>query len=172
MAKLSGAKDIVWNDQLFTEGIEYIKYLFQIENILDDQKIALTKFFKGKDIHFSAPTGYGKSLVFQAIPIIADHLLEQAICTSSILVISPLQSLMFDQVAYLNSVGVSAAAIFDGQEEEILKNIEEGGVYSVIFASPESMLSIKRWRQLLSSESFTSSCVGVAVDEAHCITQW
>ena len=102
MVTLTGGKDIIWNYQLFTEGMEHVKYLFQIENVLDDQKIALTKFFKGK-VNFSAPTGYGKSLVFQAIPIIADHLLEQAICTSSILVISPLQSLMFDQVAYLNS---------------------------------------------------------------------
>ena len=81
--------------------------------------------------------------MFQAIPIIADHLLEQAICTSPILVISPLQFLMFDQVVYLNSVGVSAAAIFDGQEVEILKNIKEGGLYSVVYASPELCYQLK-----------------------------
>ena len=74
MTKLTVGKYIVWNDQLFAEGMEYIKCLFETKNILDDQKITLAKFFKGKDSYFSAPTGYGKSLVFQAISIIADHL--------------------------------------------------------------------------------------------------
>ena len=141
--KLTGGKNLVWKESLFNEGIEYIKYLFQIENILNDQRTALMKFFKGNDIYFSAPTGFGKSLIFQSMPIIADHLLEQAMGTSSVLVIPPLQSLMFDQVTYLNSIGISAAAIYDGQDEDILKDIENGGIYSLVYASPEAMLCIK-----------------------------
>ena len=140
--------------------------------MLNDQRTALMKFFKGNYIYFSAPTGFGRSLIFQSMPIIADHLLEQAMGTSSVLVISPLQSLMFDQVTYLNSIGISAAAIYDGQNEDILKDIENGGIYSLVYASPEAMLCIKRWRQLLSLESIASTCVGVAVDEGHCICQW
>ena len=134
--KLTGGKNLVWKESLFNEGIEYIIYLFQIENILNDQRTALVKFFKGNDIYFGAPMGFGKSLIFQSMPIIADHLLEHAMGTSSVLVIPPLQSLMFDQVTYLNSIGISAAAIYDGQDEDILKDIENGGIYGLVFASP------------------------------------
>ena len=68
---------------------------------------------------------------------------DQAIGTSTVLVLSPLISLMKDQVQRINnSFSISVAAIFDGQEEEILQNIEDNA-YPLIFASPECFVGKK-----------------------------
>ena len=92
-------------------------------------------------------------MIFQAVPLLADLLIDQAIGTSIAIVICPLVSLMLDQVAYLKSIGFSAAAVFEGQDDQVLKDIEEG-IYSHIYVSPESMLSVQRWRRMLQSPPF------------------
>lgn len=172
--KLVAAVDLKsnWNEERFIEGLKFVKYLTGIKELKQEQEKALRSFIKGGDLYFSAPTGYGKSLIFQALPVIADHILDLAICSSTVLVISPLQSLMFDQVTKLNRIGITAAAIFPEQEESILTDIENGDIYSLVFTSPESILTSNRWRRLLTSESFASSCVAVVFDEAHIIVQW
>ena len=169
------AVSYVWNEELFEEGLATVNYLLSIESLHEEQKTALRMYFKdGVDLYYSAPTGHGKSLVFQAIPVISDVLAGLAPLSSNILVITPLVSLMQDQVERIKkNTSVTAAAIFQGQEESVLKDIEAGGVYSIIYASPESLLSDNtRWRKLLSSSGLSDYCVGVAVDEAHCIHQW
>ena len=64
---------------------------------------------------------------------------------------------------------MSAAAIFHGEEEEILKNIEDS-VWSILLLN--LCYQLKDGNSSSFSESSTSLCVGVAVDGAHCITQW
>eukprot|EP00794_Sanderia_malayensis_P010364 gene10364-11444_t len=98
---------------------------------------------------FITPTGHGNSLVFQAMPLVADMLAENVIGNSNILVITPLLSLMHDQVDFVNSKrGLSAAAFYQGQTEEFLEDIADS-VYSIVYASPESMLSSQRWRKII-----------------------
>ena len=170
--RFSGLADLKWDEEEFREGIRMVCSYFNVEELRREQTTVLRNFFQGKNVYFSAPTGFGKSLIFQAIPLVADHLLGNQAGTSIILVISPLQSLMFDQVKYLKeTVGLNAVAIHKDQKEEVLREIEEG-VLNLIYASPESMLSVERWRNILSSEMFQENCVGVVVDEAHCISQW
>ena len=65
------------------------------------KKKLLKQFFRGKNI-FSAHTGYGKSLIFQVIPITSDVLNDEVVGSSTVLVISPLKSLMKDQVRNCN----------------------------------------------------------------------
>ena len=98
---------------------------------------------KGNDLFFSAHTGYGKSLIFQAIPIIADVLQNKVIGTSTVLVVSPLLSLIKDQIKHVNeNFGISAAGIFDGQEDEVMQDIEDG-VYSLLYTTPQGFLAKK-----------------------------
>ena len=79
---------------------------------------------------------------------------------------------MFDQVAYLQQkIAVSAAAIYDGQSEEVLDDIENGE-YSIVYASPESLLAGSRWRNVLSSEGFRKRFQVIVIDEAHCMVHW
>ena len=149
-----------------------LEHLYQVEDLFEEQLHAPRGFFQGKDLFFSSPTGYGKSLVFHAIPIVADFLMDKLIGTSCIVIVSPLQSLMLDQVSKLKEIGINAAAIYADQSEEILQEIEEGYIYSIVFISPESMLGTSRWRQYLKSETFSTLCVGIVFVEARCIAEW
>ena len=64
--------------------------------------------------------------------------------TSTVLVISPLLSLMKEQTAHVNETfGICAAGIFDGQEEDIMQNIEDG-VYSLLYTTPAGLLGNRR----------------------------
>ena len=99
-------------------------------------------------MYFSAGTGYGKSLVYQAIPLFHDLLIEQVIGTSIGIIIRPLTSLMLDQVAHLQSLGINAVAVQADQDPKVLEDVEEG-IYSHVYISPESMLSHQRWRKML-----------------------
>ena len=109
-------------------------------------------------IFFSAHTGYGKSLIFQAIPIISD-----------VLVISQLISLMKDQVRNCNErLGIYAATIYSMQDEQVLQSIEDG-CYSLVYSSPEALLATKRWRSFVMSSSLRDRCVAVVIGKGHCL---
>ena len=163
---------IIFDEDKFSEAVNIACCLLKVNSFYHDQMEALRNFFKGNDLFFSTHTGYGKSLIFQAIPIITDVLQDQVISTSTVLVVSPLLSLIQDQIKHVNETfGISAAGIFDGQEEEIMRDIEDG-VYSLLYTTPEGLLGNKRWRTLASSQTFREQCVAIVVDVAHCLVQW
>ena len=78
---------------------------------------------------------------------------------------------MDDQIKYLESVGIPAIAIGNEDDPEIIQQVIEG-YYILVYCSPEAVLSIATWRGILSSPTFKEKLIGVAIDEAHCITQW
>ena len=172
--KFSCLRDLkAYDETAFQTGIEMVKSIFNVKKIYHDQETVLRKFFRGQNVYFSAPTGYGKSLIFQSIPIVADYLLSVDLFTSNILVISPLKSLMLDQINYLQSIGLNAVAITGDADEDLVNDVKEIGCSpNLIYISPESMLAVKKWRDILFSENFKERCVGVVVDEAHCISHW
>ena len=88
------------------------------------------------------------------------------------LVISPLASLMQDQVRYLKSIGISAEFIGEEQKGEEVKHLVERGECEIVYGSPEAFLSTKRWRAMLISDAYKERLRLVAVDEAHCISHW
>ena len=100
--------------------------IFKIPSLYSEQEKCLEALFKGKDVYASLPTGYGKSLIFYAAPIVADELFSRPCKSSKIIVISPPRTLIEDQVAYLWSLGLSAIALHDEQSEERLKEVEKG----------------------------------------------
>ena len=99
---------------------------------------------------------------FKCIPLLTDILLDQAIGTSTVnKYICPLVSLMHNQVRKMNDLGITAAAVFKQQDEEVLDNVLDG-YYSLVFTSSEEKIL----------KSFMEDCVCIAIDEAHCISQW
>ena len=139
--------------------------------VYPEQEECLKELLGGKEVYASLHTRYGKSVFLYAAPIVADQVFERTRGSSNIVIISPLKTLMEDQVAYLKSLGLSATALHDEQSEEILKKVEKGN-FTYLFASPEKMLSVNRWRKLMSSNEYRRSLVAIAIDEAHCISQW
>ena len=152
----------------------YIENLFAIEALFLEQKEAIKAFIeKCTNVYVSLPTGAGKSLIFQSLPIIYDELNGNSRGTSVLMVISPLKALMKDQIRYLGNFGIPAVAVTDEliSDPEILQQVKNG-TYTLVYGSPECFLSSKAWRDILSDTDFTAKLVGVAIDEAHCIVQW
>lgn len=108
-----------------------------------------------------APTGGGKSLTYQ---------LPAALLSGTTLVISPLIALMHDQVASLQACGVPAtflASTLDGDEVRRRMRDIAAGAYKLVYVAPER-LTFAGFRGLLSRLWVPL----VAVDEAHCISEW
>lgn len=116
---------------------------------------------EGRDTLGLMPTGGGKSLTFQ-IPALA----KEGIC----LVITPLIALMKDQVNKLNSLEIKSTAIHSGMSaEEIDITLENCiyGDYKFLYVSPERIST-----RLFQTRAPKFNLTLVAIDEAHCISQW
>ena len=75
-------------------------------------------------------------LIFQCLPIVADIVHKKPRGSSIIVVISPLRSLMEDQVRYLTNLGIPAIAITNDEDADIIQQVSNGD-YIVVFGSPE-----------------------------------
>ena len=145
--------------------------VFAIEKLNKHQEDTI-KFVveKKKDVFVNLPTGFGKSLIYQALPTVFSSV--QSTCVKNIVVeISPLISLMKDQVSRLTFLGISAISLAEVISDEQSKAIENGA-YSVVFGSPELWLGDQKWRKMVTSETYTNAVRAVAVDEAHVICHW
>jgi ATP-dependent DNA helicase RecQ len=145
------------NDRL----VILLKEVFGWKEFRPVQKQVIDAVYQGEDTLAILPTGGGKSLCYQ-VPGLA----KEGIC----IVISPLIALMKDQVDYLKARGVKAVALHAGMSareiDTLLDNCIRGGV-KFLYLSPErlkSELFVERFKQM--------NLNLIAVDEAHCISQW
>ena len=90
---------------------------------------------------------------------------------SIVLVISPLISLMKDQVQRCREMGLNAALIGSALVDVETKNQIINGQFQIVFNSPEAEMS-KFWRNVLTSKIYKENLMGIAINEAHCIDQW
>ena len=158
-------------DELFDSACDRVVERFKVENLKDLQRKALKKLVIGEDVFLIQPTGSGKSLIYQSAPMVFD-IVRRTTFKSIAVVISPLTSLMQDQVKFLKLVGVTAEFIGEDQQDDAAKTAVERGDCQIVFGSPESFLSSDRWRKMLSSKVYEERLCLVAVDEAHCISHW
>ena len=138
----------------------------------EKQKSAITAFLTGKDIFVGLPTGYGKSLIFQAIPVCYNFIRGQNSSASGpaiAVVVSPLVSLCRNQVQSLTEIGIKAVYLGD-VEGEGWKDVERGN-FSLVYGSPEMLLD-EKGSEILMSDVYTDRLCGLFVDEAHCIIKW
>ena len=141
--------------------LEILRQYFGYTQFRGAQEALIDAQLAGRDVFGVMPTGGGKSLCYQ-IPAL--------LLPGITLVISPLISLMRDQVLALKSAGVSAAYINSSLSPEqlrlVYRNLRQGR-YKIVYVAPERLLG----------EGFLAiarevSVSLVAVDEAHCISQW
>ena len=103
----------------FEDCCQEFLQMFGLNKFKNTQKIALKDLLLGKDVFVNQPTGSGKSLIFQVFPILFDMVKRSPSRSNTIvLVISPLVSLMQDQVSFLKSKGIRAAYIGEEQADE------------------------------------------------------
>ena len=100
-------------------------------------------FIEKIDEFINLPTGFGKSLSYQALPLICDTV--RGTTGHVVVVVSPLVNLMKDQATKLANIGIPAVMLSDISEENI--KVVERGAFSVVYGSPEAWLKIDRWRK-------------------------
>jgi superfamily II DNA helicase RecQ len=153
--------------QSFVSAVEKVKRIFAIESLEQEQLEALYNFVCRRDVFVNLPTGFGKSLVYQMVPFVVKEL---NICENPIvLIVSPLVTLMQDQVTQLSKQGISAISLSkDVQNDNKLKS----GCYTMVYSSPESLLNNEQIREIIGSHVYQQRVFGIVVDEAHCISHW
>ena len=141
--------------------INILERYWKFTSFRPEQEAIINAVIDGEDTFVLLPTGGGKSLCFQ-IPALA----KEGIC----IVVSPLIALMKDQVQALNNKGIKAMAITSGisysQLDTLLDNCIYGN-YKFLYLSPERLQ-----QELVQGRIRQMNVNLIAVDEAHCISQW
>jgi ATP-dependent DNA helicase RecQ len=142
---------------------EALKHFFGYNAFRGQQENIIRNIFEGKDTIVLMPTGGGKSVCYQVPAVVGEGLT---------VVISPLISLMKDQVDALNSNGIVAYYLNSSQsisEQRFISNEVQTGKVKLLYVAPERLFKgAYPIGDLLKSTKLTL----VAVDEAHCVSQW
>ena len=140
---------------------ETLKVYFGYDSFREGQEDIIDTIISGGDVLAIMPTGAGKSICYQVPALLLPGIT---------LVISPLISLMQDQVKALNEAGIHAAfinsSLTDSQISKAL-SLAAKGVYKIIYVAPERLESYE-FLDFVSQVDISM----VTVDEAHCISQW
>ena len=140
-----------------------VRSKFNLEALKPFQEETIRELLKGRDSFVSIKTGGGKSICYQGFQAMWAELHK---CECSVLVVAPLISIMKEQCEYLKSCDFIATYIGrDPNEETDIIN----GRFQFLFASPESILSVQKWRDML---TVSKQYKLFFVDEAHTILHW
>ncbi len=138
-----------------------LKTYFGYDTFRPGQEEIIDQILAGRDVLAVMPTGAGKSLCYQ---------LPALLMPGTAIVVSPLISLMMDQVKALNEAGVHAAyinsSLSEGQTAKALE-LARAGRYKLIYVAPER-LETPRFLDFACHAQISM----ITVDEAHCISQW
>ena len=79
---------------------------------------------------------------------------------------------MQDQVKIYNARELKAAFVGQDQKDDAIKADVVNGHYSLVYISPESMLTVLKYREMFRSSVYQQNLICLAIDEAHCIDKW
>ncbi len=145
---------------------QLLKQYFGYDSFREGQEYLIDSILEGRDVLGIMPTGAGKSICYQLPALLMREADEGAVT----LVVSPLISLMKDQVEGLNQAGIHAAylnsSLTPGQYRKALSFAKEGR-YPIIYVAPERLHAPE-----FMDFARNANIAMVAVDEAHCVSQW
>ncbi|MDT7833907.1 DNA helicase RecQ [Aquabacterium sp. OR-4] len=157
------------SDPGHTDPLHILQQVFGYTAFRGQQAAIVAQVAQGGDALVLMPTGGGKSLCYQ-VPAIARHRAGLGVTV----VVSPLIALMHDQVGALDELGVSAAFLnstLDGDEARRVERELLAGRLVLLYAAPERILT-PRFLAMLDSLHERGCFSLLAIDEAHCVSQW
>jgi hypothetical protein len=142
-----------------------LKEHFGHESFRSGQREIIDAIVAGRDAFALLPTGGGKSLTYQLPAVLLPGLT---------LVVSPLIALMHDQIERLSANGIAATALTSGLEPDEYDRRAQGvvsGAYRLLYVAPERLVS-SSFLGLLAATRERRGIALLAVDEAHCVSEW
>ncbi|XP_034719066.1 ATP-dependent DNA helicase Q1 isoform X1 [Etheostoma cragini] len=162
--QLYDGSDFPWSKEVE----QHLKDSFHLSKFRQLQLRAINLTMSGKDLYLVMPTGRGKSLCYQ-LP---------AVCSKGFtLVVTPLVSLMEDQIMYLKSIDVSAVMLNASSSKEHAKTVMAGmmdpkATFKLLYVTPEKIAKSKLFMSRLEKAYNINLLSRIAVDEVHCCSQW
>ncbi len=146
-----------------------------------EQMECISSIVAGRDVLAALPTGYGKSVIYQILPEVYDNILDAK--NSIVLVTSPLNVLMCDQIIKLNEQGISACMIQghvvlvrenmrDDPDVKLLLDELENPCFQILYMHPEVCVNEKKILNFFNSAVYQERVRCVVVDEAHLVLNW
>jgi RecQ family ATP-dependent DNA helicase len=151
------------NTERYKNAKIILKKNFSYDSFKPHQYQIIDNILDLKDVLAVMPTGYGKSLCFQIVPLLTN---EVAI------VVSPLIALMADQKMILDDLGITSCCYNSTMGYKMKKEVEEkliGGEIQILYITPESLVNS---HQLIDSIYRERGICMVAIDEAHCLSSY
>jgi len=145
--------------------LEAVRRVWGFDALRPMQARAIEAGVQGRDCLTVLPTGGGKSLCYQAVPLVTGKVS---------IVASPLIALMRDQVSGLELAGYAAAALHSDVDHDAARAAVEralSGDLNLIYAAPERMVGAS-FKTLVARLGDAGRLGAIVVDEAHCISQW
>ena len=148
-------------DQKMEQARAVLASRFGYDAFRPGQEAVVSALLSGRDVLAVMPTGAGKSVCYQVPAVVMEGMA---------LVVSPLVSLMADQVRAVQEAGIRGvylnSTLVPGQQAEVLRRAAEGA-YDLMYVAPER-LADPRFAEF----ARTARLALIAVDEAHCVSQW
>ncbi|KAK9314674.1 hypothetical protein V1522DRAFT_408456 [Lipomyces starkeyi] len=147
-----------------------LRNVFKLPGFRHNQLEAINATLSGKDVFVLMPTGGGKSLCYQLPALVYGGKTK-----GTTIVISPLISLMQDQVEHLLEKGINAAMVSSrgdtGERRNTFQQLKSGDL-SLLYVSPEMLTTNSQLRNVISSLYHRDCLARIVIDEAHCVSSW
>ncbi|XBW34840.1 hypothetical protein QEN19_000407 [Hanseniaspora menglaensis] len=163
--RLAGDKRYPWTDELEHN----LQQKFKLKSFRSNQLDAINAILNGDDVFVLMPTGGGKSLCYQ-LPATVNQGKD-----STTIVVSPLISLMQDQVEHLRALHINAAMISSKDSSEARRDsfrMFRAGHLDLIYLSPEMLSKSEQCKSTIKKLYEEGQLARIIIDEAHCVSSW
>jgi len=167
----STPNNVIEHKYPWSEEVEFrLHEVFKLPGFRPNQEDAINATLNGRDVFVLMPTGGGKSLCYQLPAVV-----KSGKTNGTTIVISPLISLMQDQVEHLLAKNIKASMFSSkgtAEERRQTFNLFIHGLLDLIYISPEMISASEQCKRAIRKLYSDGKLARVVVDEAHCVSNW